>query len=265
MENVIQISSWEDRRIAGYRNLKDSQLRERQSRFIIEGKLVLERFVIESPMTCESVLVLEKHVETVKKLKMVSGKSFDIFQASQEVMDAIVGFNFHRGFLALGKRSEELELSKIVSSSSLLVLLERVLNPENIGSVFRNAAALGADAVILSADCADPLYRLATRVSIGTTTTLPWIRVSDFASTLMTLRSFGVRLFAMSPSCDSQSLSCSDTTHRPAAIVLGSEGDGLTAASIDACDATLRIDMANEVDSLNVATAAAVGLFHFRR
>ena len=71
MENVIQISSWEDRRIAGYRNLKDSQLRERQSRFIIEGKLVLERFVIESPMTCESVLVLEKHVETVKKLKMV--------------------------------------------------------------------------------------------------------------------------------------------------------------------------------------------------
>jgi len=265
LENVIQISSWEDERIAGYRNLKDSQLREQQGRFIIEGKLVVKRFVIESVMSCESVLVLEKHVETAQKYKIDSGKSFDIFQASQEVMDAVVGFNFHRGFLALGQRPEELDLTKIVSSSSLLVLLERVLNPENIGSVFRNAAALGADAVILSADCADPLYRLATRVSIGTTTTLPWIRVSDFASTLTTLRSFGVRLFAMSPSIDSQLLSDSDTTLRPAAIVLGSEGDGLTSASINACHAKLRIDMANDVDSLNVATAAAIGLFQFRR
>ena len=214
-------------------------------------------------MDCESVLVLQKHAKTARDFRRDSNKLFDIFQVSQEVMDSIVGYNFHRGFLALGKRPENREMANLISSSSLLVLLETVLNPENIGSIFRNAAALGADAVILSSDCADPLYRLATRVSIGTTTTLPWARVDDFTATLATLRTLGVRLFAMSPSDDSQLLQSTDTSCRPAALVLGSEGSGLTSETLSSCDYKVRIDMKNEIDSLNVATAAAVGLFHF--
>ena len=216
-------------------------------------------------MDCESVLVLQKHVEAAQNFRRDSNKVFDIFQVSQEVMDGIVGYNFHRGFLALGKRPENRDLANLISSSSLLVLLEAVLNPENIGSIFRNAAALGADAVILSSDCADPLYRLATRVSIGTTTTLPWARVDDFAATLTTLRTIGVRLFAMSPSDGSQRLQGTDTSCRPAALVLGSEGKGLTSETMSLCDETVSIPMSNDVDSLNVATAAAIGLFHFSR
>jgi tRNA G18 (ribose-2'-O)-methylase SpoU len=182
-------------------------------------------------------------------------------------MNGISGFNIHRGCLAIGERPSVKPWQDVTRDARTIVVLERVANADNIGGVFRNAAAFGAGAVLLDPVCTDPLYRKAIRTSVGAALMIPFARVEPWPSALHELRSLGFALVALTPaSTVGTLLECAAMLHgRRVAIVLGHEGEGLTAAALDACDSRARIPIASFIDSLNVATAAGLALYELQK
>jgi tRNA G18 (ribose-2'-O)-methylase SpoU len=185
------------------------------------------------------------------------------------VMTGVTGFNIHRGCLAMAERPRPLPWADLVSSARTLIVLERVANADNVGGVFRNAAAFGADAVLLDADSTDPLYRKAIRTSMGAALQVPFARAEPWPTVLRTLASRGFATVALTPASTAPPLAAAiaDATARarPVALVLGHEGEGLTPGAIDACTHHARIPIAAGLDSLNVAAAAAVALYELSR
>jgi tRNA G18 (ribose-2'-O)-methylase SpoU len=185
--------------------------------------------------------------------------------ASPETIRAIVGFKFHRGCLALGVRGEPVTPASLMEPAGprTLLALEGVTDPDNVGAVFRNAAAFGVAGVLLSSHCADPLYRKAIRVSMGATLSLPFAQAPDWPATLAALRHAGYRLVALCPGAEAEDIVqvAAQAPRRPRlALLMGAEGAGLSGATRAAADVEVRIPMAAGVDSLNVAAACGIAL-----
>jgi len=261
LETLISIDDFEDERIAEYRNVKDASLERREGLFLVEGLLVVQRFLKQSRFPVRSILILDKKLERLSEEFKAYPGELTVYVASSEVLDRIIGFPFHRGVMALGVRTPMRTLAELANNARRIMVVEGVLNPDNIGSLFRNAAGLGTDAILLDSTCADPLYRMATRVSIGTSLTLPWTRCEAWHQDLRELKSLGFRLLGLSPQAHALDIGQVGDLGDKLAVVLGSEGEGLQEDTIDLCDQLLRIPMQSNVDSLNVATAAAIAMF----
>ena len=252
-----------DPRIAGYRDARDGELRRREGLFLAEGRLLVRRLLEASRFPVESLLVTPPALDDLRDL-LADDDSTPIHVASAETIRAIVGFKFHRGCLALGVRGEPLAPEALMDpvGPRTLLALEGVTDPDNVGAIFRNAAAFGVAGVLLSSHCADPLYRKAIRVSMGATLSVPFAQVPDWPAALAGLRHAGYRLVALCPRADAEDIvEVARAPHRPRlALLLGAEGAGLSGTTRAAADVEVRIPMAAGIDSLNVAAACGIAL-----
>jgi tRNA G18 (ribose-2'-O)-methylase SpoU len=256
-----------DPRIASYRDARDGLLRRREGLFLAEGRLLVRRLLAASRFSVESLLVTPPALDDLRDL-LAGNDAPAVHVASAETIRAIVGFKFHRGCLALGVRGEPLAPEALMDEAGprTLLALEDVADPDNVGAVFRNAAALGAAGVLLSSHCADPLYRKAIRVSMGATLSLPFARASDWPAALATLRQQGYRLVALCPREEAEDIvevAARSPRHRRLALLLGTEGAGLSGTTRAVADVEVRIPMAAGIDSLNVAAACGIALHRF--
>jgi tRNA G18 (ribose-2'-O)-methylase SpoU len=261
MAPAIRIDDPDDPRLAGYRQVRERDLVGRQGSFIAEGVVVLEKLVRAGRHPIASVLVAEKRLEALRTLLVELDDRVPVFAASQAVMDAVVGFPIHRGVLAAGTRAE-LDFEALLAGlpdEALVVGLVGIANHDNMGGLFRNAAAFGADAVVLDAGCCDPLYRKAIRVSVGAALTVPFARAGEASEMAARLRAAGLSLMALSPGGE---LDLADLEpSRRTAVLFGAEGPGLPAAVMGQAQ-TVRVEMAVGFDSLNVATSSGIVLHH---
>lgn len=269
----IFIESIDDPRLDDYRNIRDRNLRSaqrEQGRFIGESVLVVERMLAQPAIT-RSVLASEKKGDRLATMIADSpSPSTPLLVVSDAIIKQVAGFDLHRGVLACGERNK-IDTRSLVSvlpdanARATLLLCDGINNIDNIGLLFRNAAAFGVDAVILSPDCHDPLYRKSLRVSIGHALQIPYHRCDNWRECLEALRNeHGFQTIASS--LDEQAIAL-DAAPQPdrLALIMGSEFNGICEGSRDAADALVRIPMAKNVDSLNVAAASAVLLHHFKR
>lgn len=266
--NVEWIDDPADPRLDDYRDVRDRDLRIRQGLFIGEQFLVVEAMLRRHcpKWPVKSVLALPQHAE---RFAAMAAPEIAVYAGTVELMHSIVGFDIHRGVLAAGyrPRAEQLTLDAALpppgTEPLTLLLCDGIRNIDNIGMLFRNAAAFAVDAVILSPDCHDPLYRKSLRVSIGHVLNVPWARSPNWPADLARLRSdWGVTLLGAAIGAGSQPM---DEVERPSrvGIVVGGEFNGLSEVARHACDGLIRIPMAPQVDSVNVATAAAICLHCF--
>jgi tRNA G18 (ribose-2'-O)-methylase SpoU len=262
---AVRVSDPADPRIADYRNIPDPELVARLGTFVAEGRLVVRRLLTGGRLLTRSVLVTEPALRALEDV--LAGQEVPVYLVTQPVMDAVAGFNIHRGCLAMGERPPRANWRELVSGARRLVVLERVGNADNIGSIFRNAAAFGADAVLLGPDCVDPLYRKSIRTSMGTSLSVPFADIEPWPHALGELEQSGFATIALSPAPQAGAIRdvASTIGDRPAALVAGHEGTGLTAEAIESCRLLARIPMAGGVDSLNVATAVGIGLYELSR
>ena len=261
----------DDPRVADYRHLRDASLARARARFVVEGRGNLLVLLERSALRPASILLSERAARSLAR--ELDGRAADcaIYVASQPVLDAIAGFPIHRGVLASCDRpapADPLALAKRLLQgprAPRLVVLEGLTNHDNVGGVFRNAMALGGDAVLLCPRTADPLYRKAIRTSMGGSLCVPFARAEDLGALLDGLAALGYARFALDPDSGGQDLATLDAACvGPAALLLGTEGDGLTPAALARADRRLRIDMVPGVDSLNVSVAAAIALHRLR-
>ncbi len=258
----VEISDPEDPRIEVYRDIRERDLVGRRDRFVAEGRVVLEILLRNSRFEAESLLLLENRLNGLGDLLGQVPADVPVYVAGRAVMDRIVGFPLHRGILAIGRRRAPVTSAGLIAAlpaRALLVVLAGIGNHDNVGSIFRNAAAFGADAVLLDDECCDPLYRKAIRVSVGAVLRMPHARGGSAGQILAQLDAAGFRQLAFSPSGTSQ---LRDLEPSPrTALFFGSEGKGLP-AEIMRSMTTVTIPMAPGFDSLNVAAASAIALHH---
>jgi tRNA G18 (ribose-2'-O)-methylase SpoU len=258
--NLVHITDPQDPRVAPYLDIRERDLAGRQGRFVAEGKVVLNVLFWARRFEAESVLVLENRLPGLAATLALAPADVPVYIASGPVMDAIAGFHIHRGVLAIGrKRSPQSpeELLDELPEQALIVVLVGIANHDNIGAIFRNAAAFGADAVILDASSCDPLYRKAIRVSVGAVLKVPFA-VADDANALadaMAVRGFELYGFSPQGKTDLREVERSER----AALWFGAEGEGLAEKLLARLN-TVRIAMAGGFDSLNVAAASAIAL-----
>jgi tRNA G18 (ribose-2'-O)-methylase SpoU len=263
----IHIDGPADPRIAAYHNLSDSELLRQRGLFVAEGRLVLQRVAEDPRFSLRSVLMNEANYRALSE--MLSGVSRDVPLFVCETSDflGITGFNLHRGCLALVERPAPTASCQILRDARTIVVLEGVTNADNVGGVFRNAAAFGADAVLLSPTCCDPFYRKAIRTSMGATLRVPFASIDDWPSGLADVRATGFTLVALSPRQTSASLDEFLESARPAriALLIGTEGAGLSDGALAAADRSVRIPIRDSVDSLNLAVACGIALARLSR
>jgi tRNA G18 (ribose-2'-O)-methylase SpoU len=258
---IIPIDDPDDPRLADYRQVRERDLVGRQGSFIAEGLVVLEKLIRAGRHPVRSVLVADKRAAALAPLLGELPPGVAIYAAGQAVMDAVVGFPIHRGVLAAGTRAEP-GLEEVLAGlpkAALVVVLVGIANHDNMGGLFRNAAAFGADAVLLDEGCCDPLYRKAIRVSVGAALTTPFARAGGATDLAAQLEGRGFSVVALSPRGETR-LADLKTGSRTA-VLFGAEGPGLP-ASVMARARTVRIEMAGDFDSLNVATASGIVLHH---
>ena len=262
MINPVVIDDPTDPRLTPYRDLRAPDAVARRHGFIVEGKLALERAVQASRYPLRSILLAGKRAEALGSSLAALPSSVAIYVTSQRVMDCVCGFPVHRGVLAHGHAPLSLDASPLLAALTgafVVVGLVGLNDVENLGSVFRNAAALGASAVLLDASCCDPLYRRAIRVSIGATLVVPFARLAAHEDMIELLHQHNIEPVAFTPSGATplRDLKASART----ALLFGSEGHGLPTDMLSAAR-TVRISMANGSDSLNVATTSGIALHH---
>jgi len=260
---IIRIDDPADPRVAPYLSIRERDLAGRQGRFIAEGKVVLNVLFSAARFEAESVLVLENRLPGLADTLKLAPAALPVYAASQPVMDAIAGFHIHRGILAVGRKRDADDPQALIASlpsRALVVVLVGLSNHDNVGAIFRNAAAFGVDAVLLDQTCCDPLYRKAIRVSVGAALKVPFATAADAGSIVTLLDEAGFGQVALSPS------GTTDIRHAPRpdrlALYLGTEGEGLPGDLMSRLQ-TVRIAMAKGFDSLNVAAASAIALHYF--
>jgi tRNA G18 (ribose-2'-O)-methylase SpoU len=259
---IILIQDRDDPRIAGYRQVRERDLVGREGLFVAEGEVVLRMLAASRRFEAVSALIAEKRVAALSPILDALPEGVPVYAAGQAVMDAIVGFPIHRGILALGRRTAAPSVADLLAglpSRALVVGLFGSANHDNVGGVFRNAAAFGADAVILDETCCDPLYRKAIRVSVGGVLTVPYARLAPGEDALALFERQGFEVFALGPA--GQTALAEIRRGDRVAVLLGAEGPGLP-ADLMARVRTVKIPMAEGFDSLNLATASGVALHH---
>lgn len=261
--NQIIVSDPADPRIAAFRDIRERDLTGREGLFIAEGEVVV-RVLTSHASRCRvrALLLAEKRAQGLADVIAGLLDQTPVYIASQAVLDRIAGFPLHRGILALGEKPEVLTLDASIRDpqrKDAFVVAAGIGNHDNMGGLFRNAAAFGARAVLLDQTCCDPFYRKAIRVSAGAVLRTPFA-TGDSALTLVeTLEAAGVEVLALTPSATTRLADY--RRNGPVAVVLGSEGPGLPPEVIGRCTA-VGIPMAGGFDSLNVATTSAVALHH---
>ena len=260
--DIIRIDDPLDPRIAPFRDVRERDLAGREGGFIAEGEVVLNVLARSRRHRARSLLIADKRLDRLAPLIAAFGEEVAVYTAGQAVMDAIAGFHIHRGILAHGERSASLSASDLLTAagpSALVVVLFGIANHDNIGGVFRNAAAFGAAGVLIDPTCCDPLYRKAIRVSVGAALSLPFARLGPGEDAIALLRAHGYTPLALSPAGRTPLKSLARPV-RPA-VLLGAEGPGLP-PDILARAETISIPMAGAFDSLNVATTSGIVLHH---
>ena len=231
---------------------------------IAEGVLVVQR-MLASRFTPHALLGTDRRLAELKDDLTGAGAPF--YRVSADVMARVVGFHLNRGVLAAARRVPEPNVAQVVDGARTIAVLEGVNDHENLGSIFRNAAGLGVDAVVFGSGCADPLYRRAVRVSMGHALLVPYARATNWPADLKTLQQNGFRLLAMTPDSDATSLAeaMAAVCDERVAVLVGAEGPGLSRAVMQVSDLRVRIPMSRGTDSLNVATAAALAFYERAR
>ena len=258
---VIPIAQIEDARLDDYRNVSDAELLRRSNLFVAEGRLVVRR-LLSSACRPVSLLLNEASFKSFEGEFDEAFQRVPVYVGSTAVLAGIVGFNLHRGCLALAQRPAEAEVAFVVRGASLLLVLEGVTDPDNVGSAFRNAAAFGVDGVLLG-ECCDPLYRKAVRTSMGHVLQMPYALLPDLGTTMAALKSAGFTAMALTPAAGAVPLADFARSRRPGekiALLVGSEAEGLSADVLAMADARVRIPMHRGVDSLNLSTAIGIAL-----
>ncbi len=261
----IRIDDSRDPRIAAYLDIRERDLAGRQGRFVAEGKVVLDLLLSSGRFGAESVLVLENRLAGLGDILRKAPSDLPVYVATGAVMDAIAGFHMHRGVLAIGRRETSRPAAALLDAlpaTALVVVLVGIANHDNLGSIFRNAAAFGADAVMMDATCCDPLYRKAIRVSVGAALKVPFASFTDTAGFTAMLAERSFEQFALSPRGQADIREAKPAARL--ALYLGTEGQGLPESLLSRLR-TVRIGMAPGFDSLNVAAASAIALHHFSR
>lgn len=258
MAHIVEIDDPSDSRLDDYRSLKDVTQRV-QGTFIAESELVIERLVQHRFPVRSLLLTPRRAARLADRLHHVEAPAF---VASQAVLDQVVGFSLHRGALALAERVVLPSLADLLATSRRVVVLEDVVDPDNVGAIFRHAAAFAADAIVLSPHCGDPLYRKSVRTSMGWVLSVPYARIADGIGTVDALQAVGFATVALTPRADAAPLRGFEAAAMPRlALVLGAESDGLRPETMDAATHRVRIPMSPHVDSLNVASAAAIAMY----
>lgn len=262
--NIIDISDPGDARLDDFRDLNSVDRRPDlpggRGLVIAEGVLVVQR-MLASRFAPHALLGTDRRCHELSA--DLDGSDIPYYRVGAELMAEVAGFHLNRGVLAAARRPAGLTVAEILQGAQTVAVLEGVNDHENLGSIFRNAAGLGVDAVLFGAGCADPLYRRCVRVSMGHALLVPFARCANWPDDLKYLRGSGFRIIAMTPDLAAQPLAFA----LPAlaadrlAILVGAEGPGLTEATMRASDMRVRIPMARGTDSLNVATAAALAFY----
>ncbi|MFF8832956.1 TrmH family RNA methyltransferase [Streptomyces sp. NPDC015131] len=263
MADLLTIDDPDDPRLRDYTGLTDVELRRRrepaEGLFIAEGEKVIRR-AAQAGYGMRSMLLSAKWVDTMRDV--IDEAPAPVYVVTPELAERVTGYHVHRGALASMARKPLPPAGELLSTARRVAVMEGVNDHTNIGAIFRSAAALGMDAVLLSPDCADPLYRRSVKVSMGAVFSVPYARLDAWPRGLDTVREAGFRVLALTP--DERAVSIDEAApHRldRVALMLGAEGDGLTARALAAADTRVRIPMAHGVDSLNVGAAAAVAFY----
>lgn len=274
MANIIQITDFNAPELDIYARLTENQLLNRcepeKGIFIAESPKVVER-ALDAGFKPISILIEDKHIDTQAKDILKKCGDIPIYTAPFDVLTKLTGFQLTRGMLCAMRRPKLPSIEEVCEGKKRIAVLENVMNPTNVGAIFRSAAALGIDAVLLTSTCSNPLYRRAIRVSMGTVFQISWTYIGSeqdntSESYVNILKNLGFITAAMalkedSVSIDNEGLKSCDKL----AIILGSEGEGLLDSTIQNCDYTVLIPMAYGVDSLNVAAASAVAFWELRK
>ena len=265
MAELVPVEDAGDSRLADYVGLTDVHLRRSleaaEGLFIAEGEKVIRR-AIAAGYPVRSMLVARDKLATIADI--AAGVAGPLYVLPAEAAEQLTGYRVHRGALASMRRLPMPPAADVVAGARRIVVLEDVMDHANVGAVFRCAAALGFDAVLLAPRCADPLYRRAVKVSMGAVFALPYGRMADWRYGLAWLRSAGFRLLALTP--DPAAIPIGQVSpDGKVALLIGSEGDGLSARWLAAADDAVRIPMSRGVDSLNVASAAAIACYLLAR
>ena len=258
----IRIDDPRDSRVAAYLDIRERDLAGRQGRFVAEGKVVLDLLLSSGRFGAESVLVLENRLGGLNDILHKAPADLPVYVVASAVMDAIAGFHMHRGILAIGRKETPQAAAPLLDAlpdQALVVVLVGIANHDNMGAIFRNAAAFGADAVLMDATCCDPLYRKAIRVSVGAALKIPFASFADTSDFTAMLAERGFEQFALSPRGNTD---IRDARPAKRLALFGTEGEGLP-ESLLARLQTVRITMSKGFDSLNVAAASAIALHHF--
>jgi tRNA G18 (ribose-2'-O)-methylase SpoU len=268
MSSVETIEDPEDPRLTDYREIRDAERRRRSGTFIAEGRQVVRRLLDVGRYRTRSALVTPPALAALGAA--LADAKVTTYLVRQDIVNAIVGIEFHHGCLAVGERGAGPPPEAVLAEArgACVVVLEDLGDASNVGAIFRNALAFGARAVMLSPGCADPLYRKAIRVSAGAAVALPFARLAAWPGDLERLRDAGYTLLALTPREEAVEIGALGTRcPRPSrvALLLGTEGRGLSAGALAAADLQVRIPMAPEMDSLNVAAAGAVALHWLSR
>ena len=270
MSNVIEITSFSDPRLNVYARLTEAQLLNRfepaKGMFIAESPKVIHR-ALDSGCEPVSLLMERKDIDGSARDILARCPEIPVFTADEEVLCKLTGYHLTRGVLCAMRRPVLPTPEEICARANRVVILENVQNPTNVGAIFRSAAALGMDAVLLTPGCSNPLYRRSARVSMGTVFQIPWTYTGPWPEEGMAqLKDLGFKTAAMALSDNSVSIDDEKLmAEEKLAILMGSEGDGLTDTTIAGCDYTVKIPMYHGVDSLNVAAASAVAFWQLRK
>jgi len=265
---ALPVSELSDPRLEDYANLRDRELARDRNAFIAESEVVLRVLVTRPELRVRSVLLAEGRLDKLADALEKLPPNVPVFVAPQAALDRVVGFHIHRGVLAAVDRPAPRAPADLLGDfgpgPSRVVVLEGLTNHDNVGGIFRNAAAFGADAVLLDHATCDPFYRKAIRVSVAGALIVPFARTDETADNLVALRAAGFTVYALSPRPTALDLARIGRVPERVALLLGTEGPGLRADSMSAADAILRIDMASGFDSLNVATTSGIALHALR-
>lgn len=270
MANIIKIKEFDAPELDVYARLPEVQLlryyEPQPGLFIAESPKVIER-ALDAGYEPVSLLMEERHIETEGSKVIPKCGDIPVYTAEFEVLTRLTGFKLTRGMLGVMRRKRLPDIRQIITEKRRIAVLENVVNPTNVGAIFRSAAALGMEAVLLTAGCSDPLYRRASRVSMGTVFQVPWTMMDAKSciwpqDAMAILKEEGFKTAAMALKEDTVSIDAPELLKGDKlAVILGTEGDGLADSTIADCDYTVKIPMMHGVDSLNVAAASAVAFW----
>ena len=259
---IERISDPADHRLHEYRDIRDPELIRSRNLFVAEGRLVVQRLLADGRFTIRSLLLNEAACRSLDSALAPIAATVPVYLCEADDFRVITGFNIHRGCLALAERPGPASARNVLDAAHRVIVLEGVTNADNVGGVFRNAAAFGVDAVLLSPTCCDPLYRKAIRTSMGATLRVPFARLAEWPGSLALIKDRGFEIVALTPREPAEDLGAfvAHQVSSRIALLVGTEAQGLTPEAEHAAARRVRIPMSAQVDSLDLAVAAGIAL-----